>query len=330
MIASFDGACEPYDPGGHMGLGWVIDGQPHCEYIPAAGENTSNVAEYLALTKVFQYAISAGPSTLTITGDSRLIITQLNGQYTVRPRSVDRHHLVAASLLYRIRQSRCTVDLIWVPRSQNVTADKVSHDALAEKGIEPPRRKPAPGWTTRLEHVSKELGISSGTLGGILNGLGLRRMRKPSERALVEGYARTRFNGSRVSVDWDINKVIELVRSSTEYGAVRLSKEAERAARKTQTLESLTFAMYTASALRERGWTRSQLKAHPPDLVIPPNKTDTLAEPIRQRFWKQSRIKLIEAQQEWKLRPAELNAITLAEHGPGRAAAPVKRLGKPI
>jgi ribonuclease HI len=107
-----------------MGLGWVIDGQPYCEYIPAASENTSNVAEYLALTKVFQYAISAGPSTLTITGDSRLIITQLNGQYAVRPRSVDRHHLVAASLLYRIRQSRCIVDLIWVPRGQNVTADK--------------------------------------------------------------------------------------------------------------------------------------------------------------------------------------------------------------
>jgi hypothetical protein len=221
------------------------------------------------------------------------------------------------------------VDLIQVSRVQNVIADKVSHDALAEQGIEPPRRKPAPGWTTRLAQMSGELGISAGTLGAILNALGLRRERKPGERALVEGYAQIRFNGSRVSVDWHTNKVIELVRSSTEYGAVRLSKQVERIARKTQR-EPLTSGMYTASALLDRGWTRLQLKAHPPDVVIPPDKNNALAEPIRQRFWKQSRINLIEAQRKWKLHHAALNAITLAEHGRGHAAAPTKRLGKPI
>ncbi|MGA8027950.1 MAG: hypothetical protein WB992_12480, partial [Bryobacteraceae bacterium] len=53
--ASFDGACEPPNRGGHMGLGWVIDGQRHSEYIPASPDNSSNVAEYLALAKILEY-----------------------------------------------------------------------------------------------------------------------------------------------------------------------------------------------------------------------------------------------------------------------------------
>jgi hypothetical protein len=45
ITASFDGACEPCNPGGHVGLGWVIDGAPHHEYVPAAYGNTNIVAE---------------------------------------------------------------------------------------------------------------------------------------------------------------------------------------------------------------------------------------------------------------------------------------------
>jgi ribonuclease HI len=70
ISASFDGACEPSNPGGHMGLGWVIDGAPCREYIPAAYQNTNDVAEYLALSKVLEHAIQAGATTLMVTGDS--------------------------------------------------------------------------------------------------------------------------------------------------------------------------------------------------------------------------------------------------------------------
>jgi len=41
VVASFDGACEPYNPGGHMGLGWVINGEPQSKYVSASGETAT-------------------------------------------------------------------------------------------------------------------------------------------------------------------------------------------------------------------------------------------------------------------------------------------------
>jgi ribonuclease HI len=97
ISASFDGACEPSNPGGHVGLGWVIDSQPYHEYIPAAYQNTNNVAEYLALSKVLEHAIQAGATTLMVTGDSLLIIYQLNGVFAVQSCSLERYYLVSES-----------------------------------------------------------------------------------------------------------------------------------------------------------------------------------------------------------------------------------------
>jgi ribonuclease HI len=224
MIASFDGACEPYNPGGHMGLGWVIDGQPYFEHIPAGSENTNNVAEYLALTRVLRRAIIAGPPSLTITGDSQLIIFQVNGEYSMRSRSLERHYMAALSLLDRIRRSGCTVCLMRVPRDQNVAADKASHDALTEHGVESPRRVPDPGWTPRLGDIAEELYLSAVKLGRLLEELGVRKDREPTEDALADGYAQRRFNGFGMSIDWHAQKVLDLVRLSTHYSAIRITQ----------------------------------------------------------------------------------------------------------
>ena len=133
ISASFDGACEPINPGGHMGLGWVIDRRPYHEYIPAAHQNTNNVAEYLALSKVLEHAIQAGATTLMVTGDSLPIIYQLNGVFAVQSCSLERYYLVARKLLNGLRNSGCFVTLMWVPREQNTDADKASHGALTEQ-----------------------------------------------------------------------------------------------------------------------------------------------------------------------------------------------------
>lgn len=39
--ATFDGACEPRNPGGHIGIGWTIDTDVYHRYIPAAAQNTN-------------------------------------------------------------------------------------------------------------------------------------------------------------------------------------------------------------------------------------------------------------------------------------------------
>ena len=54
LRASFDGACEPHNPGWHMGLGWVVNSEPQSNYIAAAFGNSNNVAEHLALNEILQ------------------------------------------------------------------------------------------------------------------------------------------------------------------------------------------------------------------------------------------------------------------------------------
>jgi len=152
-----------------MGLGWVIDGQPNHEYIPASYQNTNSVAEYLALSKVLEHAIQARATTLMVTGNSLSIIYQLNGVFAVHSRSLEPYYLVARKLLNKLRTSGCVVTLMWVSREQNTDADMASHDALTEHGIEPTRQMPDPGWTTRLGQLAEQLGMSAVAPGGILD-----------------------------------------------------------------------------------------------------------------------------------------------------------------
>ena len=51
---TFDGACEPTNPGGIMGLGWTIDGTEYYRKIEAHPDNTNNKAEYLALVALLR------------------------------------------------------------------------------------------------------------------------------------------------------------------------------------------------------------------------------------------------------------------------------------
>jgi hypothetical protein len=82
--------------------------------------------------------------------------------------------------------------------------------------------------------------------------------------------------------------------------------------------------MYDREDLRDRGWTRAQINALPPDLVIQPTKTNHLIE--SRRLWDRQRVEQIDQQSEWKERRAELDAAILAEFGRDQAAARAKRL----
>jgi ribonuclease HI len=138
VVASFDGACEPHNPGGHMGMGWVIDGQSHHRYIPAASGNTNNVAEYLALIEILKHAIeSENITSLRITGDSQLVINQLNGEYAVRSANLIDDFSSAREMVQILRDRGCSVTITWHPRDSNAVADAASITALIENGVQP-------------------------------------------------------------------------------------------------------------------------------------------------------------------------------------------------
>jgi hypothetical protein len=83
-------------------------------------------------------------------------------------------------------------------------------------------------------------------------------------------------------------------------------------------------AMYDREDLRNRGWTRAQINALPPDLVMQPSETNYPFE--SRRLWDRQKVEQIDQQPEWKERRAKLDAAILAEFGLDQAAARAKRL----
>ena len=91
-IAHFDGACEPVNPGGHGGWGYVIRAVEGAQlgaelacgsgYIPASRQTTNNVAEYTAALEAVRAWLRLARSTpLLVCGDSKLVIMQMRGEW---------------------------------------------------------------------------------------------------------------------------------------------------------------------------------------------------------------------------------------------------------
>ena len=122
--AWFDGSATP-NPG-RIGLGAHLN-SPQGDVIEisrSAGHGDSNDAEYLALIALLQEAVTREIASLTIYGDSRVVIEDVTAVQ------------VAAGLALFRRQARCLLKSIgdatfqWIPRAKNWRAD-----ALARRGI---------------------------------------------------------------------------------------------------------------------------------------------------------------------------------------------------
>lgn len=141
----FDGACEPFNPGGVATFGFqihhdAVDGK--CQFLlhgkgtVAVGgpEATNNVAEYTALLKGLM-AVSPlvlPGEMLEILGDSQLVIRQLEGQYAVKAPHLKAIYSRCALAIANIRNSGREVKLTWIPREENTSADHQSKLAIKE------------------------------------------------------------------------------------------------------------------------------------------------------------------------------------------------------
>lgn len=130
----FDGACEPVNPYGNMGLGAIVlkDNQPlfkHSEFVPESKQNSNNVAEYMALEKILIFIRDTTilENKIFIYGDSKLVINQMKGWWRIK------------NGLYVSSARRCKelkneiendigkiLDFNWIPRELNQVADDLS------------------------------------------------------------------------------------------------------------------------------------------------------------------------------------------------------------
>ena len=124
--AWFDGSAHP-NPG-RCGIGALLlapDGA-RTEIARGAGYGNSSEAEYQALLAVLQAAAHAGAGPLTVYGDSRVVIDDMNGPLYDAAPALAAWRAQAQAVLAQLGR----VDLRWVPRHKNLDAD-----ALSQQGV---------------------------------------------------------------------------------------------------------------------------------------------------------------------------------------------------
>jgi ribonuclease HI len=123
--AWFDGSAHP-NPG-NCGIGALLTGPAgeRIEISRPAGYGNSSEAEYRALIALLEAAVRAGAHGLTIYGDSKVVIDDMNGSDADAARSLNELRRAALALAARLRG----VALRWIPRHKNTAADALSQRA---------------------------------------------------------------------------------------------------------------------------------------------------------------------------------------------------------
>lgn len=135
LTIHFDGGCAPVNPGGVATFGWWIEGlpAPHadlagCGVIGAGGGMTNNFAEWVACGKAIGalVVLKVKPDAIAIYGDSALVINQLTGDWECRDSRLADCRDRCIEYLERLG---CKWTAQWIPREQNVAADRLSRAA---------------------------------------------------------------------------------------------------------------------------------------------------------------------------------------------------------
>ncbi len=133
--AWFDGAVTPRNPGGDGGYGMLVkrDGLVvHSEavYIGRWPALSNNCAEYAGIISALRYLLREQITQAVVYGDSNMVVQQVNNRWGVRKGGA---YLPYFHEAYALKQQLPKVQVIWVPREQNVLADALSKKAVTEK-----------------------------------------------------------------------------------------------------------------------------------------------------------------------------------------------------
>jgi len=127
LLARSDGASRG-NPG-PAAIGVVIQepsGAVLCEVGERIADTTCNVAEYVAVLRAIEEAITLGATDLTLLLDSELLVNQLKGIYKVKATHLQPYHRQALHLLGQLARWQAR----HVPREQNSRADALANRAL--------------------------------------------------------------------------------------------------------------------------------------------------------------------------------------------------------
>lgn len=139
IVCFFDGACEPRNPGGNMGLGAIIytdkkEFKSHSKFIPAHKCNSNNVAEYSSFKWLLETLLKEGlhENIIHIYGDSKLVIMQMKGFWRIK----FGHYVATANECKELLKSFTNISLKWIPREENTFADRLSKGEMINNNCE--------------------------------------------------------------------------------------------------------------------------------------------------------------------------------------------------
>jgi ribonuclease HI len=133
----FDGLCQPVNPGGIACYAFLIkrNGKiAHSEYglatEPFSENSTNNVAEYTALIKALEWLsnFSWADEPIRISSDSKLVVSQLNGEYKIKSKRI----IPLFNKAVALKNTIPNIEIRWIPRTENREADALTNKAYKE------------------------------------------------------------------------------------------------------------------------------------------------------------------------------------------------------
>ncbi len=139
----FDGACEPRNPGGNMGIGACIrvgskEVFSHSQFVGANYDNSNNVAEYMGFEAILDFIALQGweGRSVTIFGDSKLVIEQQFGNWRMKGGRYMEYAKTCVKKLKALKDAGVKITGIWIPRTQNQYADELSKAELINNNVQ--------------------------------------------------------------------------------------------------------------------------------------------------------------------------------------------------
>lgn len=138
IVVCFDGACEPVNPGGTGGVGYLVyEGETlikaESKVVGRGKFMSNNVAEYIALNMALIWIKdNVGlDRKIEVYGDSKLVVSQMNGEWKIKNGLYVNHARTCQLLLKQFSH----IELFWVSRDFNEKADQLSKNALQKAGV---------------------------------------------------------------------------------------------------------------------------------------------------------------------------------------------------
>jgi ribonuclease HI len=129
QLTIYTDGCSKGNPG-PAGIGVLIykdgDRQSIIKLSDGIGVKTNNQAEYQALIRALEYAVSLKAEDVEINSDSELMVKQMNGSYRIKNAGIKPLYTEAKRLAGLIKK----FSLRYIPREDNQGADKLANKAL--------------------------------------------------------------------------------------------------------------------------------------------------------------------------------------------------------